>query len=80
MGPVESEPELGMFLEGGAARALSPYLDIPAAPIAAVLVEQLEYLIEHRKNTAYCAPSCRDCKRLADVSAVLLLPFGRLSE
>jgi hypothetical protein len=40
---------------------------------AAILVEQLSYLIEHAGS---CTPECADCARMRRVEEALLEPFG----
>ena len=46
---------------------------VPAAPVAEVMVDQLEYLLGH--SAQRCAPDCVDCGRLQQVRNWLLLPF-----
>ena len=46
---------------------------IAPAPLAAVLFDQLEYLVAHRSGE--CAPDCLDCGRLQQVKNWLMLPF-----
>ncbi len=44
------------------------------APLADVMFEQLEYLVDHA--SANCPPGCSECARLAQVEKWLLRPFG----
>ena len=46
---------------------------IISAPLEAVIFDQLEYLVNHGKES--CAPDCVDCARLERVKYWLLLPF-----
>ncbi|MGO9257819.1 MAG: hypothetical protein ACLQU1_16125 [Bryobacteraceae bacterium] len=43
------------------------------APAAAVMWEQMEYLMAHAGST--CHPDCPDCTRLEQVKRYLLKPF-----
>jgi hypothetical protein len=45
----------------------------PPAPLADVMIEQIEYLLSHRGSN--CRPGCADCARLSGVEALLLRPF-----
>jgi len=47
---------------------------IDPAPLAAVLFDQLEYLVEHHGEQ--CSPGCLDCGRLIQVTTWLMLPFA----
>lgn len=46
---------------------------IEPAPLVAVLIDQLEYLISHASRG--CPPGCPDCSRLEQVQNLLLIPF-----
>ena len=46
---------------------------VPSAPMADVLIDQLEYLLAHSGDQ--CAPECLECGRLQQVKNWLLLPF-----
>ena len=53
-----------------------PRFIFPPADVGDVMVEQLEFLLDHGEA---CTPGCLDCQRLARVRAALLRPFeGRL--
>jgi len=43
------------------------------APIMDILLEQLEYLVDHANHI--CPAGCSDCARLSQVEHWLLLPF-----
>ncbi len=43
------------------------------APAAAVMWEQMEYLMDHAGSS--CHPDCPDCARLEHVKRYLLQPF-----
>jgi len=45
---------------------------LAAAPVDAVLWEQIDYLLNH---AATCQASCPDCRRLEQVRRFLLQPF-----
>jgi len=49
---------------------------INPAPVAEILHEQLDYLIEHARRS--CAPGCEECVRLQQVQGWLLIPFRRV--
>ncbi|PWU11084.1 MAG: hypothetical protein C5B51_03435 [Terriglobia bacterium] len=46
---------------------------VEPAPLAEVMFDQLEYLVEHSGRD--CPPECLDCGRLQQVKNWLLLPF-----
>jgi hypothetical protein len=53
-----------------------PRFIFPPADVGDVMVEQLEFSLDHGEA---CTPGCLGCKRLATVRAALLRPFeGRL--
>jgi hypothetical protein len=45
---------------------------IPSAALSDVLLEQIEYLLNHERA---CEPGCSDCMRLEQVKRYLLQPF-----
>ena len=52
-----------------------PYAN--SAPVADVIFEQLDFLLNHRDHE--CFPDCEDCARLERVKYWLLLPFRPIS-
>lgn len=55
------------------AELLKPRFIFPRADVGDVMVEQLEFSLDHGEA---CTPGCLDCQRLATVCAALLLrPF-----
>ncbi len=58
----------------GAAAAVHSPCYVEPAPLADVMLEQMEYLLAHAARP--CPPACVDCARLAEVRRLLLLPFA----
>ena len=46
---------------------------VAPAPLADVLFDQLEHLVDHVREG--CPQTCRDCARLRQVQQLLLAPF-----
>jgi hypothetical protein len=51
----------------------SEFLYVDAAPHDEVMMEQLEYLLRHRRSGRHA--ECMDCARLEKISRHLLAPF-----
>ena len=67
------EPKPKILNVAVVARAQRP-LYIPPAQAAAVIREQMNYLLDHVGPG--CRPGCPDCLRLAHIEDWLLLPFS----
>ncbi len=57
-----------------AARGKNRVTCVHAAPVEAVMVEQLKFLLAHAGTGRH--PDCRICRRLERIRALLLAPFS----
>ena len=70
--PEQAATWLEAMAEQQAGRAQLKY--IAPADEGDVMYEQLDYLLDH---AADCPPACPDCRRLVEVTTLLMRPFAR---
>jgi hypothetical protein len=73
--PPDANPrELGAVSGDEAAEPLHAGCYVQAAPLLAVLQEQVSYLMSHKDQR--CVAGCPDCARLEELRRCLLRPFA----